>query len=580
VSPLTSRHVLVLITLLLSIVSLVIEQEAPSAGPVLLFTNILDFGVLALFLAEFALEVARAGGRLRFLRRHLFDVLFLLVFAALFAVNKYLLFSRQAALYGNLPGKIIVVRNIFVVLKVFGRVRRLNAFLRSLTAQPARTVMLSFALAIVTGTVLLMLPFTTPNSRGLGFVDALFTSTSAVCVTGLIVVDTVTAFSIWGKIALMVLIQAGGLGIMILSFFMAFVLRRSLTVEDKLLISYVTSQKDMSSLGRSLRSIVYITLAVEGAGALLLFAGFQSRLGFSLQTVFTSLFHAVSAFCNAGFSLFSDSLEGFRSSLLINLVIGLLIVVGGLSFPVLMDAGSRIPRGLARASGRTRSARRGLSINTRVVLTGTVLLLVAGTLLIYGLEYRHALAGYDLKTQYLAAFFQSLTTRTAGFNSVPMSGLRTPTYLVMMVLMFIGAASGSTAGGIKINSAALILAYVKSVLKDQQAVTLYGHSVSKDLVLRALMILLFGLLSVLTGTLLLSFTEKVPFVFVCFETVSAFGTVGLSAGITPGLSIAGKYVIIVLMFVGRVGPLTLLAAAVQRVRKVQIEYPAGEILIG
>jgi trk system potassium uptake protein TrkH len=201
-------------------------------------------------------------------------------------------------------------------------------------------------------------------------------------------------------------------------------------------------------------------------------------------------------------------------------------------------------------------------------------------LLFYAVEHRHSLAGLDLKTQYLAAFFQSVTTRTAGFNTIPMSGLRNPTYLLMMILMFIGGASGSTAGGVKINSIALFLAYVNSLLKDKREVTLFNYSVSKDLVLRGLLILLFGLASVTAGVLILSITETAPFIQICFETVSAFGTVGLSAGITPALSIVGKYVIIVLMFVGRIGPLTLLAAAAQRVRRVQIEYPTGEILVG
>jgi trk system potassium uptake protein TrkH len=200
--------------------------------------------------------------------------------------------------------------------------------------------------------------------------------------------------------------------------------------------------------------------------------------------------------------------------------------------------------------------------------------------MIYAFEHRHALAGFDLKTQYLSTFFQSVTTRTAGFNTIPFSGLRNPTYLLMMIFMFIGAASGSTAGGVKINSIALFLGYVRSLLRDRREVTLFNYSVSKDLVLRALLILLFGLLSVLAGMLILSLTENAPFIQICFETVSAFGTVGLSAGLTPRLSIVGKYVIIVLMLIGRVGPLTLLAAAAQRARKIQVEYPVGEILIG
>jgi len=361
---------------------------------------------------------------------------------------------------------------------------------------------------------------------------------------------------------------------------MAFILRRSLTVEDKFLISYMTSEKDMRNLGRSIKNIINITLIIEGAGAVLLFLGFRTSLGTNLETLFISVFHSVSAFCNAGFSLFSDSLEGFKSHTLINLTVIVLIILGGLSFLVIMNLKGWLAAGVPNLFKRKSFSVKGLSLNTRVVLLGTGILLGLGMLLIYALEHRYSLANLDLKTQYLAAFFQSVTTRTAGFNTISMSGLRNPTYLLMMIFMFIGGASGSTAGGVKINSIALFLAYVNSLLKEKREVTLFNYAVSKDLVLRALLILMFGLVSVLGAMLILSMTESAPFIQICFETVSAFGTVGLSAGITSALSIIGKYVIILLMFIGRIGPLTLLAAAAQRIRQVQIEYPTGEILVG
>ncbi|MEE9308548.1 MAG: TrkH family potassium uptake protein [Spirochaetia bacterium] len=573
-------NLLVLITLLLSIVSLIVEQADIQTRFSFIFTNTLDFTILFLFLTEVIVDFLRSSDKRHFLKNHVFGVLFLFFFAALFAYNKYLLFSSYGAVYGNLPGKIIIVRSIFVLLKVFARIRKLKFFLRSLTAHPARTVMLSFVLVIVTGMVLLMLPFMTLEGSGLGFVDSLFTATSAVCVTGLIVVDTATAFSIWGKIIILLLVQVGGLGIMILSFFMAFILRRSLTLEDKFLISYMISEKDMSNLGKSIKNIINITLIIEGVGAVLLFLGFRNQLGTNVETVFISVFHAVSAFCNAGFSLFSDSLEGFRSNTLVNLTVTALIICGGLSFMVIMNLKGWLAGGVSNLFKKKSFSVKGLSLNTRVVLLGTVVLLGLGMLLIYALEHRHSFAALDLKTQYLTAFFQSVTTRTAGFNTISISGLREPTYLLMMIFMFIGGASGSTAGGVKINSLALFLAYVSSLLKDKREVTLFNHSVAKDLVLRALLILLFGLVSVLGGMLILSITERASFIQICFETVSAFGTVGLSTGITSTLSIIGKYVIILLMFIGRIGPLTLLAAAVQRMRKVQIEYPTGEILVG
>jgi trk system potassium uptake protein TrkH len=376
---------LVLITLLLSIVSLIVEQADFQTRFSSIFTHTLDFTILFLFLAEVIVDFVRSTDKRHFFKRQLFEVLFLVFFTVLFAYNKFLLFSRESVVYGNLPGKIIIVRNIFVLLKVFGRIRKLSAFVRSLTAHPARTVILSFVLVIVTGTILLMLPFTTPDGLGLSFVDSLFTATSAVCVTGLIVVDTATAFSIWGKLIILLLIQVGGLGIMILSFFMAFILRRSLTVEDKFLISYMTSEKDMRNLGRSIKNIINITLIIEGAGAVLLFLGFRTSLGTNLETLFISVFHSVSAFCNAGFSLFSDSLEGFKSHTLINLTVIVLIILGGLSFLVIMNLKGWLAAGVPNLFKRKSFSVKGLSLNTRVVLLGTGILLGLGMLLIYAL---------------------------------------------------------------------------------------------------------------------------------------------------------------------------------------------------
>jgi trk system potassium uptake protein TrkH len=571
--------VLTVAVLVLGIVSLFVEQAGLASPAAELFTQTLDFTLLALLIAETTIELARAGSGARRLRARLPNLLFLLVFTALFAYNKVLHFSRQETGYGTLQAGLLILRNSFLLLKVFSRVRRLAAFVRGLTAQPARTVLLSFVLVILTGTLLLMIGLTTPDGRGLPLVDALFTSTSAVCVTGLIVVDTATAFTLWGKLILLALIQIGGLGIMVLSFFVAFVTRRALSVEDRFLLSYMTNERDLSNLGRSVLGIVTTTLIIEAAGAVLLFAGFRARLGGGPATVFTAIFHAVSAFCNAGFSLFSDSLQRFRSNPFVNAVICLLIIGGGLSFAVIFDLRDRLRERLRPRTGPL-GRRRPLGVNTRTVLVGTALLLVVGTLLVYASEHDGALRSMDVGTQYLASFFQSVTARTAGFNTIPFGGLRTSTYLILMCLMFVGAASGSTAGGVKINAVGVIFAYVRSMLRDRDDAMLFGHAVPRALVLRAFLILLFALVAVIVGILVLSVTERAPFVHLGFEAVSAFATVGLSAGVTPGLSVGGKLVLIVLMFVGRVGPLTVLAAAVRGARKIEIGYPTADIIVG
>ncbi len=571
---------LVFAAIVLSIVSLFLERIPDLPRGALYITQIVDFSILALYLSEVLLEFFRSFDKLGFVKRRFPDLVFLALFTALFAYNKFLFFAGRDFSAGRLPISLVLIRNLFVLFKVFGRVRRLSSFLRSVTFHPARTVIMSFTLAIVAGALMLVQPFATSDGRGLPFIDALFTSTSAVCVTGLIVVDTAVAFTLWGKLIILALIQIGGLGIMVMSYFVVFAMGRTASIEDKLLLSYMLSERDMKNLNRSLKSIIYLTFIIEGAGAILLFAAFSRRLPPDLGTAFFAVFHSISAFCNAGFALFSDSLEGYRSDVSVNLVICSLIICGGLSFAVLIN--------LIRCTGmKLRSVFNGrpstappLSLNTRVILIGTAILLLLGTLFLYGSEHRNTLLPLDLKTQYLSAFFQSVTLRTAGFNTLDMTRLTSSSLLFMILFMFIGAASGSTAGGIKINSVAVLSAQVRATLRDQRTVTLARYSIPRELIIKAFLILLFGLTAVVMGTLLLTLVESFSLNRILFEAVSAFGTVGLSTGITADLSVAGKLIITLLMFTGRLGPLTILAAATEREKKAQIEYPQGEIILG
>ena len=560
---------LVFLALVLSVVSLYFERSKLPFLYSNVFTNILDFSILILFLSDIIVDFLRSSAKRIFVRRNVFNIAFTAAFLALFVYNKYLVYSGAVRDLSHLPAAIIVVRNIFILLKVFGRIRRISSFVKGFSLHPARTVMISFALAIVTGGILLIQPFATVDAQGLGPLDALFTATSAVCVTGLIVVDTGTAFTIWGKIVIIGLIQIGGLGIMILSSFGVFFFRKAFTVEDKLLVSYMLSERDMTRLGSGLKSIIAITLGIETAGFLLLYLGMGRSHGFGLEMVFSALFHSISAFCNAGFSLFSDSLEGFRSDPFVMVVVAFLIIAGGISFVVILNA--------ARfAAGKERS----LTLNTRIVLIGSVFLIILGMFVIYGTEHGRSMARFDLKTQYLSAFFQSVTLRTAGFNSISMAGLSVPTYLFMAALMFVGGASGSTAGGIKINSIAVLLAHVRAVLQDKNEPAIMKQSLSRNLVQKTFVIFLFGIAAVSSGTLLLSAVETAPLEQLFFEAVSAFATVGLSAGVTSGLSETGRMVIIILMYMGRIGPLTIFAAAAVRQKKVRVAYPQANIQIG
>jgi trk system potassium uptake protein TrkH len=287
----------------------------------------------------------------------------------------------------------------------------------------------------------------------------------------------------------------------------------------------------------------------------------------------------VSAFCNAGFSLFSTSLEGFLGNPAVNFTIALLIIAGGISFAVITDLFRILKLRIKALFVPVAGARELMSLNTYVVACITPVLIIAGMLLIYGLEHNSTLASLPLGQQYLAAFFQSVTLRTAGFNTIPIGDLTTTTLLVMIPFMFIGAASGSTAGGIKINNLAVMYGYLKSILLNRDSVTIRRSSLSRTQVNKAFLVFLFGVFSITFGTIILSATEEAELANIMFEVVSAFGTVGLSTGITPVLSAAGKIVIVVLMFIGRLGPLTILAAAAQPEKRIRISFPRGDVML-
>ncbi|MFW6209290.1 MAG: TrkH family potassium uptake protein [Spirochaetota bacterium] len=526
-------------TLVLSIGSLILEFTFTGT----LYARIawyLDFLIMALLLTEIISE-ARASRSLReYLRRNSLALLFFIVFLVLFIYSKATYVLAEQSRIENVSRGVIIVRNSFILLKVFSRLKRLSSFFESIATQPAQTILFSFLMVILSGTLLLMLPGATTAAGGLGFIDALFTATSAVCVTGLIVVDTATAFTVWGKLVILGLIQVGGLSIMIISYFTLFSVRQKVSYQDKLLLSYMLSEQNMNQLSRRVKVIIYSTFAIEAIGALLLSSAFHSQGEPWHETLLLAAFHSVSAFCNAGFALFSDSLESFSNNVLVTGTVALLIILGGISFAVLTNfysiAGSRI-KALFQPS---RTKRERVSLNTYVVIVATPVLILIGMLLFYSLEHGNTLAELPLGEQYLSAFFQSVTLRTAGFNTIPIGSLTTTTLLCMLPFMFIGAASGSTAGGIKINNAAIMYAYLKSVLSNQDSIVLRRNSLSKSQVNKAFLVFFFGVFAIAIGTIILSATEKAPLEEILFETVSAFGTVGLSTGITGALSLSGK----------------------------------------
>ena len=444
------------------------------------------------------------------------------------------------------------------------------------TFQHAESILvLGFLAVILLGTVLLALPAASADGKSIGLFDSLFTSTSAVCVTGLVVVDTGTTFSLFGQIVLLILIQTGGLGFMVFATMIMVMLGRKISIKGRMLIRESMNTGSLSDLGRLTRLYLLLSLGIELCGALLLSVRFVPLYGWK-HGLWMALFHAVSAFCNAGFDLFGRyaSLTAFSRDPLVLLTIAALIILGGLGFSVILE------------TLRNRQGFRNLSLHTRIVLMTTVVLLLAGTVFYWLTERTNAetLAGYSEGEKALNAFFQSVTMRTAGFNSFDLSGLRAGSKLFSSFMMMIGASPASTGGGIKTTTIAAVGLLMLSVVRGESEVNVARRRLSDDILRRALAVAVLFLTIQLTGTLIIALMEdgRFPLQDILFEASSAMGTVGVSAIGTPNLSAAGRAVLLPMMFLGRVGPLTLAVALARRQSKGRSvsKYPEERIMIG
>lgn len=443
--------------------------------------------------------------------------------------------------------------------------------LRSLRLHPAQTVVAGFAMAVLGGTALLMLPISKAGPGGASFVEALFTATSAVCVTGLTVVDTVTYWSPLGQVVIMLLIQLGGLGIMIFASLIGLVLARKISVRSRLNTAAEAKATGLADVRGLVRGIVKITFTIELAIFLLLGLRFLFGYGYGLgEAAWHAGFLAVSSFNNAGFALYSDNLMGFVADPWICLPISAAIILGGLGFPVIMQLRKEFRRPLH------------WTMNTKLVLWGTVVLLVAGTAYLTLIEWDNpeTLGGLDPAARLLAGFFQSVQTRTAGFNSIDIGAMHDASWLGMDVLMFIGAGPAGTAGGIKVTTFAVLFFIMMTELRGEASVNIFGKRLSRAVHRQAITVVLIAVAAVVTGTAVLLLMTDLDLDRVLFEAVSAFGTVGLSTGITADLPDAAKVVLVLLMFLGRIGPLTLGSAIALRDRRLLYELPKERPAIG
>ena len=523
----------------------------------------LDLVLLVYFLAGGVLRAAVAERRFRAVASRWYD---LLALAAL-----------VDAVHGDrATWAWFLVRAGAAALTVLARVAWVRRLVGRLWRHPAPLLVGSFAGAILVGAALLALPIASATGQTIGAVDALFTATSAVCVTGLVVKDTGTEFTLLGQLVILALIQLGGLGIMTLSVSMMLMLGRALSTSPEFAMRDVLDQESGRETLVLVRFITLSTLAIEAAGALSLFFCFGGREGYTLHSAYLAVFHSVSAFCNAGFSLYSRNLEGYSGHLGVNLTVTALIILGGLGFPVLRDL---LIVGRRQRLGEGRSPR--LRTQTKVVLTTSAVLIVGGALLFYLLELPSTLKPLGPGERILASYFQSVTARTAGFNTVDLSAATVPALVVLMCLMFVGASPGSTGGGIKTTTAAILFQAVRSTFRRRPEIELFGRTVPRSTIRRAIALTTLSMLLLTVTTILIATTDAdKPFERLLFEQVSAFGTVGLSAGITAALSVPGKLLIVLLMFAGRVGPLTLMFSLLGEGRPAHYKYPDTHIMVG
>lgn len=436
-------------------------------------------------------------------------------------------------------------------------------------ATPAQVLVIGFAVTILTGAALLTLPISVKPGGEINFLTSLFTATTAVCVTGLVVVDTATHWTTFGHVIILALIQVGGLGFMTMATFFAMLLGRRIGLRQRLLIKESLNQTNVAGIVRLARYVLLFTFIAEFGFAVILAIRWSADMGWQ-KGAWYGLFHAVSAFNNAGIDLFGDfrSLTGYVEDITVNLCITTLIILGGIGFGIVVDMFRNIRRP------------RHLSLHTKLTLSVTGILILAGTVLIYALEFSNTLASLSMKGKVLAAYFQAVTPRTAGYSTLDMGSLCMATQFLIVILMFVGASPGSTGGGVKTTTVGSLVVATWAIIKGKADVEVFRRRLGWEQIYKSMVILLMAFTLVITVSLLLSITEDADFLALLFETTSAFATVGLSLGLTPKLSAVGKVLIILTMFLGRVGPLTVAFAIAQGRRKTSLRLPEEKIIVG
>lgn len=428
---------------------------------------------------------------------------------------------------------------------------------------------LGFLVLILIGGIILSLPISSQSGEPTNFLDAIFTSTSAVCVTGLITLNTSAHWSIFGQTVIITLIEIGGLGFMSFAVLISLILGKKITLRERLVMQEAMNTYSIQGLVRMVKYVLIFTVSVQFFGALLLSTQFVPEYGLS-RGIFYSIFHSISAFCNAGFDLFGTSLVSFSNNSVVILVVSTLIIIGGLGFTVLLEIYEF--KGIKK-----------LSLHSKLVLITTGVLIFGGAILMLIFEYSNpnTIGLMNIKDKLLNSFFASVSPRTAGFNSIPTSDMTLASKFLTIILMLIGGSPGSTAGGLKTVTCGILVLTVISVIKGREDTEVFGRRFTKEIVYKAFTIVFIGLSLVIGVTMILSYTESgASFIDLLYESASALGTAGLTLGLTPNLSPIGKVLIMLMMYIGRVGPLTVMLALTRKRKKSGYKYPEGKILIG
>ncbi len=564
---------------IISIISLIAEYGFYLPQNYIDLNRLLQKIILYGFLFHTIIKVILYINDLKFLKTHIFEILIalLILFHISFPsiVESIFIFFNPYLSTESITGLYIILSQLLVIFNLIIGGVKYSQKLMVTNIQPTTLMVISFGIIILLGTLMLLLPKATVN--GISLIDALFTSTSAVCVTGLVVVDTSTHFTTFGKTIILLLIQIGGLGIMTLTTFIAFVIGNSTQLKHYSAIKTLLGEENIGKIKSVIFIIGLTTFLIEGIGAFSIYNFLDPRLfKHDGERLYYAIFHSISAFCNAGFSITKDNLADVYLKYNVGLLftIMFLIILGGLGFPVLSNLGKKYL--LFKFKNRRI---RNLTLHTKLVLVTTFILIIIGTLFFFILEHNKTLKDYSLPYQIIYSLFHSISARTAGFNTLDIGSFAYSTMFILVILMWIGASPMSTGGGIKTTTFAVSLLNIYSIASGREKLEMFKRQISDISITKAFSTVILSVSYIALAIFLLLLTENFKFDDILFEVVSAVGTVGLTRGITPFLSIFGKIVIIISMFFGRIGLFSIFLILIREKPKGKYEYAKEDIII-